>query len=185
MPDPSESRPQRKRGEAYSEEEIERGLVEVAMCAGNTRRAHRQLEARGLTIPRETLKDWTTRHHLARYEEVRLEVLPRVHAKLAQESEDLAREYAAAEHAALDRFRAELPNLRAADAASAVRNLATSRGISLDKAHVLRGRPSSIVERRDPAEIVDALARLGVTVSINNARDPRPATGPTQLPPGT
>lgn len=153
------------RGGSYSEEETERGLLAVALAAGNTRRAARQLKAQGYPIPRGTLSKWITSTHPERYEHVRRAVLPRIREALAIEAEDLAREYAEAERLTLEKFRAELPNLRPHEAASALRNLATSRGISTDKANVLRERPAQITERRDVGELLAALARMGVRVS--------------------
>ncbi len=151
-------------GGSYSEEDVERGLVAVALAAGNTRQASRQLKAQGRSIPRGTLQTWTARVYAERYEFVRRAVLPRIREAMAVETEDLARAYAEAERLTLEKFRAELPNLRAHEAASALRNLATSRGISTDKANVLRDRPAQITETRDVAEILSALRQLGVTV---------------------
>ena len=48
--------PPRRKGGRYSEEDIERGLLEVAICRGNTRRAARQLRAQGIAVPRPTLE---------------------------------------------------------------------------------------------------------------------------------
>jgi hypothetical protein len=89
-------------------------------------------------------------------------VLPRIHAKLAAEAEDPAREYALAERATLERCYKELPKLGAHEAAGAARNLATSRGISTDKANLLRSRPTAIVEHRSAEEILRKWAALGV-----------------------
>ena len=171
-------------GQRYSEEEIERGLNEVALCAGNTHRAHRQLEDRGLQIPRPTLEKWTSRQHVERYERIREQVLPRIHAKLAAESEDLARAYAEAEHATLERFREELPNLRAHEAAGAVRNLATSRGISTDKANLLRNRPTAVVEHRQAEDIIRRLQAVGV-LEEDELIEGTVEEEPAELPPAT
>ena len=113
-------------------------------------------------VPHQTLALWVTSSHVGRYEHIRSEVVPRVYAKLAQEAEDLARKYAEAEQATLDRYEEELPNLKAGEVANALRNLATSRGISTDKANVLRNRPTQIVERRSSSEILRRLAEIGV-----------------------
>jgi len=167
------------RGEGYTEEEIERGLVAVALAAGNTRLAARQLKAQGVSIPRGTLQTWTARVYAERYEFVRRAVLPRIREAMAVETEDLARAYAEAERLTLEKFREELPNLRAHEAASALRNLATGRGISTDKANVLRDRPAQITEHRDVGEILSALRRLGVHVEPPGLGEPKALPPPS------
>ena len=44
--------------------------------------------------------------------------------------------------------------------------MATSRGIALDKAMTLRGRPTQITEHRNVAEILKALKAKGATVIL-------------------
>jgi hypothetical protein len=177
--------PPRRKGERYSEEEIERGLLEVAMCRGNTRRAARQLAAQGITIPRTTLETWTNRLHPQRYADIQERVLPMIHQRMAEQSEELAQAYAEAEYEALAQLRRRVPDMRASDAASAVRNLATSRGISVDKAALLRGQPTAIEERRDVGEILFALERLGVRVEVAGSPRQVENVDPEALPPGT
>jgi hypothetical protein len=131
----------RKKGSRYSEEEIEHGLLEVALCRGNTRRAARQLKAQGITIPRPTLETWATRLHGQRYEQIQERVRPMIHQRMAEQSEELAQAYAEAEHEALVHLRQKLPDMRASDAGGAVRDLATSRGISVGRRRSSVGSP--------------------------------------------
>jgi hypothetical protein len=157
----SEKRTGRVPGGRYTEEEIERGLEALAVCGGSTRRASRELAARGLEIPHPTLQDWKTLH-ADRYQRMRDEVVPRIHGKLAEESEDLAREYGEVEREAIAILRERLPELRPHEGGNALRNLATSRAISIDKASVLRGRPTRITEHRSADEILEKWRKLGV-----------------------
>jgi len=140
--------------------------MEVALCGGNTRRAHRALKARGLHIPRTTLMQWATTQHMDRYDALRREVIPKVHDRLARESEDLAIEYGEAERKTLERYLQVVPELKPAEAAGAARNMATSRGIATDKALLLRGRPNQISEHRNVGEIIRALKAKGATVTL-------------------
>ncbi len=151
-----------RRGGKYSEEDIERGLHALALSGGNASRAQRQLKAEGLTIPASTLEGWRKNTHADRYATIRYQVIPQIHAKLAEESEDLAAEYAKLELETIARFRKELPNLKASEAAGAARNIATSRAIAVDKASLLRGRPTTIVEHKTVEESLRKLAALGV-----------------------
>jgi hypothetical protein len=148
----------RKRGEKYTDEEVERGLREIALHSGNTARAARALQSRGITVSRSALELWKNRQHPARYAQIVEEVLPEVYGKLARESEELAQRYAEAEAETLERFREQLPDLKPSDVSTAIRNFAVSRGISIDKAQLLRGRPTAIVETRDLAQLARDLA---------------------------
>lgn len=170
----------RARSPRYTPEEIERGLHAVALAGGNASRAHDELKAQGLAVSRQTLHKWATELHADRYEHVRLEVLPRIYGKIAQETEDLTRRYAKAEHKTLDRYEEELPNLKAGEVASALRNLATSRGISTDKANVLRDRPTAIVEHKSASEILRRLTEIGV---IDGTAEELPSAADVALEP--
>lgn len=44
------TKPVKSRG--YTSEQVDRALLELAVCGGNSARAHRQLKAQGLVIPR-------------------------------------------------------------------------------------------------------------------------------------
>jgi hypothetical protein len=81
---------ERRPGEGYTEEQMDRALVEVALCAGNTHAAHRNLTALGFEVPRETLRTWATKTQVERYQRVRAELVPLIHAKIAAVCEDTA-----------------------------------------------------------------------------------------------
>src|SRR5678816_4159164 len=57
---PAVSRPQKRAlpGSRYTDQQIERGLVALALFSGNRRRASKALEQQGLSIPDSTLRDW-------------------------------------------------------------------------------------------------------------------------------
>ena len=128
-----------------------------------------------MKVARTTLRKWATSSHVERYEKIRREVIPQIHDRMAQESEDLAGEYAVVERKVLERVEEELPNLKAGEAAGAARNLATSRAISADKALLLRGRPTEITEHRNPDELLRKLASSSVVDVVDGTA--------TELPP--
>ena len=148
--------PQRR----YVEEDIERGLTMLALCGGNWRRAGERLREQGFDIPPKTLESWKRQTHTQRYEETRARLLPRIQEKIAAEAEDLAIAYAETERQALEAF--DLSSLSPKDAAGAIRNLATAKAINVDKAQLMRGNPTQIVEKRDAGEILSKLkSRIG------------------------
>jgi hypothetical protein len=77
------------KGGSYTDQEVERGLVALALCSGNSRRAARLLEDRGLPIPRSTLKQWPDLYP-DHYSAVQAQVLPELKARLAEEHTALA-----------------------------------------------------------------------------------------------
>lgn len=145
-------RPATRSIRSYTEQEIRDGLTEMALSGGNSRLASRRLKVRGLSIPHQTLQSWVSKTQLERYDEVRREVVPRVHARIAAEHEDLARLEAEAERKALEVFLSKAENMSAAEASTAGRNWAVTRGISTDKANTMRGKPTGIVEHRVTAK---------------------------------
>lgn len=142
----------------YDEAHVQAGLTQIALNAGNHRNAHKALAAMGYHIPPGTLEDWKNRTHADRYQQVRDELVPQVHARIAEECEDNARLAAEIEALALEATRQQLATGDLKDASSAARNMATVRGINIDKASLLRGRPTSIVETRDATEVLRSLA---------------------------
>jgi hypothetical protein len=121
-------------------------------------------------IPRPTLQAWK-RDRADRYGEIRARVVPEIRARMAGESEDLARSYAEAERRTLKHYVENLSGMRPAEAASSLRNLTTSRGISTDKASALRGLPTEITEHRSVEEIFLKWERQGFLNSSDDAID--------------
>jgi hypothetical protein len=144
------------RNSKYTEEEIERGLHIMAI----TGRATEASEQTG--IPLSTLDDWRKKTHRERYLVIREQVVPQIQQRIAAESEDLARTYAELERDVAEQFKSQLAHLKPHEAAGAMRNLTTSRGISIDKAQLLRGQPTSIEVKADITEILRGLVARGV-----------------------
>ncbi len=62
----------------YNDEEIERGLVAMALHSANSTRAHASLKEQGLPISARTLYTWVHKTKTERYEQVRREVMPQI-----------------------------------------------------------------------------------------------------------
>jgi HPt (histidine-containing phosphotransfer) domain-containing protein len=147
----------------YSREQIELGLRAVALANGNNEKASRELAKQGVKIPARTLWGWSKEDHVQRYREIQAEVVPEIHARLAEQTEALAAQHGEVEANVLKRLKKELPNVPVRDLSTAARNLATGRGISTDLSRKLRGtepQPRNVIEEAD--EIQRALERLGL-----------------------
>jgi hypothetical protein len=55
-----------------------------------------------------------------------------------------------------------LNDLKPAELANALRNVGVSKAINLDKAQLMRGKPTEIVERRDADQLIRTLQAAGV-----------------------
>lgn len=157
----------------YDETQVHRALTEVALAGGNCAEASRRLKRQDdpLSVPQSTLKLWRGRQHAVTYEKIRTDVQDRLRGILAAQAEDNARQAGELERDLMGRMSKLVASGEPADLATfakAVREMATTAGISTDKALVLRGQPSAITEHRTSKELLDSLQRrfpAGVTDS--------------------
>lgn len=169
----------------YTEEEIETGLMALALNGGRPTQASRQLaEQHNLPIPATTLCHWRDSAHVERY------------AKIAHEQEQRTRQVAAARFEGIVAQATEIQanlldktaqaieqgDIPPRDLPSASRNIAATAGIYHDKASMARDRPTAIVERRAPEEILAALRTLGVEVIDATPEDIEDADEVREIP---
>jgi uncharacterized Ntn-hydrolase superfamily protein len=147
------------RNRRCTDEEIDRGLTAVALCSGNSERAARALADQGWQIDARTLRKWRGAH-ANRYEQLQAGVLPAVYGRIAERAENIAERLADLEEDAADRVAELLPDMKAGEAAGALRNVSVSKAVNIDKASVVRGRPTEIREDRSIEQTLRALARF-------------------------
>lgn len=163
---PSSSTTARVKGGTYTDAEIERGLHAMALCSGNGRRAHELLKQDGFKVGERTLYTWKHRH-AERYRTIQDEVLPKVYAGLAAQNEALAQRALDVERQLIDRVEDEAANIKPGDLAGAARNLSVVKGVAMDKAAVIRGRPTEIREERTMVEVARSLERYAGVIKVN------------------
>jgi hypothetical protein len=151
----------------YTEQEIDQGLFALAWMSGNSRRAASLLATQQVHIPASTLADWTKRYP-DRYARVRVETLPRLNADLAEQHTALAQAGMDLEDELRRKIVEQQAEIPARDLPGALRNVATSTGIHSDKARILRGEPTQIVEHKDPLALLRSLRSKGVEVVIEH-----------------
>jgi hypothetical protein len=154
----------RVKGSRYTQEQRELGLRAVALASGNTERAAQSLRTLGIRVQRTTLRDWATRQHVQRYREIQAEVIPEIHARIAEQSDALALQAGETEAALITRLQKELPNVPARDLSRAVRDVATSRKISVEKGVTLRSeeKPAESNPIQDFTEAMKELKAMGL-----------------------
>lgn len=141
----------------YTEEDVQRGLTQLALCNGNHAHAHDDLATQGHDIPAETLRSWAKNQHAHQYEQIRSDLVPRIHARIATQHEDVARQALEAQALAIQLTHQQLASGNAKQPSTIARDLGTVAGISTDKANLQRGRPTHITEHRDIAGILRSL----------------------------
>lgn len=120
-------------------QEVEFSLLQLAFSRGNAEGTYRRLlsmyERGDITwkpATPETLRKWRHRY-AAEYLHLCQQEAPRIRQEVAEESVSLARRYAVAEGKALERLEENMDEIAPRDMANVVRNLATSKGIAVDK----------------------------------------------------
>lgn len=162
--------PKRETVPRYNEAEIQRALVEVAACSGNTHMAARNLEADddAPSIPQPTLWRWTVREKVQEYERIRAEALPQITAQAAEQHMALARQQMSLAQSAAGFIAARLDRMDDKDLINALGKADIGSGIHTEKAQLLAGQPTQIISRSSE-EILREMASMGMKVQAIDA----------------
>jgi hypothetical protein len=194
----------------YTPTEVDAALTTLAYYGGNAARA-----AAELGIPHSTLKLWRAHSHRDRYLEIAEREGPRLEQIAAQQAREVILRAGEAEHSLLDILNARMADESApepqrddfpnetlyllayeqwlkrgsskelSELAGTLQRVTTAKGINGTKLLELTGRPTQIVEHRDPKQAAQALARrLGVTIESTATEIPAaqpPKTSQTPL----
>ena len=154
----------------------DRALLELAVT-GSSVEAHRNLAAEGLAVNDRTLREWKYKY-AARYEQLRTEHAAKVEERIVEQCRNTAALAASVERAGLTADLEKIEKGDARDPSTSARNASVVKGINVDKMLALSGRPTQIVEKRDPAEIMRKLKQLAPDVfHIEEDDEPPPAGG--------
>ena len=157
----------------YTTEDIERGLLALALNAGRPTAAARDLEAQGHPIAFQRLHDWKHKH-AQRYAEIQHEVKDKISERVAADAEAFLLRSAQTEHALLDKLdqALEADKIKPSEIATTMRNLATSRALANDKIiGPLRGRPQVVEHRHNADELLRKLQSLKVRAIDSTATE--------------
>lgn len=155
-----------------SPEEIDRALTVLAFYGGNAERAAAELG----NVSGRTLRTWRSSTHRDRYLEIAEREGPKLEALAAAQAREILIRAAHVEHDIIDRLHEKpidpetgeetsLTSKELSELAGALQRVTTAKGINTTKLLELTGRPTAIVEHRDPKQGAQTLARrLGVTI---------------------
>lgn len=141
-----------------TELDIERGLLALAHSSGNAKAALRFLKAdkrNKFIFGERALYAWRQRYP-DRYEELRREVTPQVREQAAEEHMEMAAALTEANRKMVKRTIKEVDQIPARDLPTANRNLSVAAATEIDKAEMLRDRPTIRVQH----ELTGILAEL-------------------------
>lgn len=130
--------------------------MELVRHNNNAAAASRALkDEQGLSVSAAKLIEWRDETHTDLFERCR----DTRAAILANECEDIAHAEVRLEWLVLEKAKEKVENdeIDARDLGGLLRNVATSKGINLSNANVLRGRPTTIHESRGAEDIMRAL----------------------------
>jgi hypothetical protein len=175
----SKGRPRKAVERSYDEQAIERGLTELALCAGNAGNAHKRLKAQGYDIPKATLQSWRTGRHAGRYERIHHERMADIDSAMVSQYRDLVGKAVQTAANALDVEQARLAAGDVKDASASARNAGVVAGIGETKLGDITGRPSVVVHEHDASGLVDKLERFGVLQVVEGTAEEVPVL---QLP---
>lgn len=146
----------------YSEEEIEHALAALAINPTITE------VAKELGIKPDTIRGWKKRF-ATRYDELRAEILPKMRAKMAAQAEDAALAQGALAEQMATALAGKIKDMSGAELAKAMQSSEVAKGINIDKARLLRGEPTVIIEKRDSEEILESIAKRFPRLVANEA----------------
>ena len=147
----------------FTQEEIDEALRAMIAYAGNAKRAQQALKDEGKAAPHwNTLYKWCKTTHWERYEQLREQFFSKMEEKHANDLLDRSRRANEVVLLAIEKAQERLENGKDQDPGRTAANLARVDQSSIEKRLALQGRPSRIVENRNPEEIARALVAMGV-----------------------
>ena len=147
-------------GRHYTDSEKEIAYSAITLADGNCELASRELDAAGISIPGDTLRQWK-RKFPEDLEAARVKNAPFMEEKRIARLEAVATKAVDVTDHLLDRTMETAGDLTAKDLPGALRNTAVAGAALLDKRQLLKGSPTSIVTH-DYSAAISGLERMGL-----------------------
>jgi len=147
-------------------EKIDEVITALALSNGHIERARRRLRENGLPTNTRTVERIRDAN-VGAYQDRRRELAPQIEDQLAADLLDNATEATEAAKLLVAETRRQLDAGTIDDPARAARELSQVATQAIDKRLAIMGRPTAIVENRNYAEILRALAAKGIVEVID------------------
>jgi hypothetical protein len=141
----------------YTFDQIDKGLTALALCSGVTSKAIEMAKADGFEVTRDQLNNYK-RTYPDRYTRIMQEVTARHEEDMAEGTVRMAKAYESTEQRLLEKLDSQVDELSPKDTAGALRNVAVSKAVNIDKHQQLTGRTSMPEDTRNANEILKSLA---------------------------
>lgn len=152
----------RKHRKDYTPQERNVALTAYALANGNSRKASDfTKEELGVRIPKTTIDRWARHMYPDDYQRIQAEVMPRIHAQMADAHHSLAHRAMEIEARTLERLSQEIHNLDPQKLSTTMRDAAVAGAIHSDKGLIYSGQPTSIV-RHEVGEVMRSLKAKGI-----------------------
>lgn len=149
----------------YSTIEKDHLLLVLAYCGGNYKLAIRQLQGaiedgQEVRVPGSvTAYEQLKRKNLDRYVRLQQEYAEEIEAIAVVQARDTAIRAGELEAEILTKIGEKIDDIDAKSLAIALKNVATTKGINVDKLLILTSRPTQITDKRDVDSILKAIAK--------------------------
>lgn len=156
--------PAKRTRRTYTTEDVESALQLLCLRNGSPKQVEHETG-----IDCDTVRYWRDRKHADRYQQIRTEVFPKLHAKIAAMHEDIARAALEKQREGLDRL--NLDDIRPADMPAALQKLSIVGGVATDKAWMGRDKPTVITENRSGTELLASIARRNPNLIVDSTAE--------------
>jgi len=177
----------------YSDIEKDHLLLVLAYCGGNAVLASKQLAAakedgQDVRTPSANSLRLLKSRNLERYLRLHEEHSGQIEQIAVSQARDTAVRAGELEHKILEKIDVQIEAGEEIDVKTlsmALKNVSTTRGISVDKLLILTNRPTQITDKRDVGAIIAAIARKAPgLIQLDPGEVEEEDDGPAQLPPG-
>jgi hypothetical protein len=152
----------------FTEADVELSLRLLVLSGGSVKKTVEALAEEGVLIEHDKLRYFRDVAFPSRYNELRRELSNDIGEELAGRALERAMALDDAEGVYVEKAVDKIDEVSPDRLAAAALSLAKAKGENIEKAQLLRNRPTEIRETRDTAEILDLLKREGVLIT-----DPR------------
>jgi len=156
---------------AHSEEDVSLGLLTLALNAGSSRKAAKNLSVQGYSITEGTLRYWREKYP-ERYHEIQSTKLKEIENLIIASGYESVIKADELEKEALALEMSRTRGKKIPDAARTAKNAAEVKRINLERIAALQGKPTRIIEHRNGDELLAGLARLGLVVDSTATEEP-------------
>jgi hypothetical protein len=169
----------------HSEKDVTDALNFLVLTA-SPRRAANLMRDLGHPVSERALKNWRDHSFRTRYYNIRRELAQEIGEELAGKAFERALQADEVQATMIERLGSEVAEIDAKDLPKGIQALANAKSSDIEKAQLLRDKPTSIEEKRSVTELFAELKSLNVVVNEDRSSESHPEaipdTSATEIP---